>query len=210
MPLSRYPTFRGVSTSAVALLFTGSMLAGSSLLAAHATERNIVDIQDRPSLLQLARNDLIQQKQSYGTVKRPSVSLVKRLAQRVDAVSRLDLRRFRHNSFPAYQHALANKKYTVILFATELCVFCKNLAKLLRDKRLAKYADRIVVSITDSRFDEGARQLEEALGVVRFPTLVVLKTNSKNIHVAGRIEGEVPVKEIDRVFSIATRKPIAK
>ena len=89
-------------------------------------------------------------------------------------------------------------------------MFCKNLAKNLADKGLAKYGDQVVVSVTDGDRDKGARQLEEALGVVRYPTMVVLKTNSENIHVAGRIEGEVPVSEIDRVFSVALQDPITE
>jgi len=131
-------------------------------------------------------------------------------AKQVDQSDSLDLVTFRDNSFGAYSHALEAKKYTVILFETDLCVFCKNLAKNLADKDLAKYGDQVVVSVTDGDRDKGARQLEEALGVVRYPTMVVLKTNSDNIHVAGRIEGEVPVSEIDRVFSVALQDPITE
>ncbi len=121
----------------------------------------------------------------------------------------LDLETFRNNAFGAYQQALEEGKYTIILFDSEYCGFCKNLIALLRSKDLAKYSDQVVVSISDGDVDEGARQLEQALGVVRYPTLVVLKTNEKNIHVAGRIEGEVDVLEIDRVFHEAMKEPIA-
>ncbi len=112
----------------------------------------------------------------------------------------LDLESHRGNAFQAHEQALEEGKYTIILFDSEACGFCKNMGKHLGSPLLAKYASRAVVSITDGETDKGARQLEEALGVVRLPTLVVLKTNNKNINVVGRIEGEVPVLEIDRTF----------
>ena len=120
----------------------------------------------------------------------------------------LDLKTYENDSFGAYSKALDEGKYTAILFKTDLCVFCKNLEKNMGDASLGKYADKMIASVTDGDKDKGARQLEEALGVVRYPTLVILKTNPDNIHVAGRIEGEVPVAEIDRVFSEATKEDI--
>ena len=129
-------------------------------------------------------------------------------AEALRKIGALDLTTYRDKSFDAYSKALEERKYTVILFETDLCVFCKKLAANLEDPILAKYADQIVVSIAHDERDEGAQQLVEALGVVRFPTLVVLKTNSKNIHVSGRIEGEVTVAQIDRVFHKALSDPI--
>lgn len=130
--------------------------------------------------------------------------------QAKDAKKPLDLSEYKDNSFGAYSKALEEGKYTAILFETDLCVFCENLKKNLSDKSLGKYSDKMIASITNGDRDEGARQLEEALGVVRYPTLVVLKTNSENIHVAGRIEGQVSVSEIDRVFKKATEEDIRK
>jgi len=122
--------------------------------------------------------------------------------------TQLDLETYRGNSWGAYETALKDKKYTMILFETDLCVFCKNLAENLADERFAKYSDRVVVAISDGEKDEGARQLVEALGVVRYPTLVILKTNNENIHVAGRMEGEVSKEEIERVMIKAMEDPI--
>jgi len=120
----------------------------------------------------------------------------------------LDLETYRGNSFGAYEAALKDGKYTMILFETEYCGFCKRLAENLADERFVKYSDRVVVSISDGDEDEGARQLEEALGVVRYPTLVILRTNNENIHVTGRIEGEVTPEQIERVVKEVTEDPI--
>ena len=131
----------------------------------------------------------------------------RRAASEVDG---LDLKTYRNNAFGAHQQALKQSKYTVILFDVSLCTFCEKLIGKLSDKRFVKYSDRLIVSVTRGDVDEGARQLEEALGVVRYPTLVILKTNNKNIHVAGRIEGNVSIPEIDRVLRKATEQPIRK
>jgi len=112
----------------------------------------------------------------------------------------LDLTTYRDNSFGAHTEAMAGGKHTVILFSSDYCGFCKNLAVILEDEILRKYGSDIVVSITDGERDLGARQLEEALGVVRYPTVVVLKPDPDRIVVAGRIEGEMPALEVDRIF----------
>jgi len=118
---------------------------------------------------------------------------------------------YRDNSFGAYSQALKEGKYTAILFtAGELDPFSPRLLAKIHDPKLSKYADRLRFSYANEDRDKGAKQLVEALGVIRYPTLVILKTNSENIHVAGRIEGEVTVAEVDRVFRIATEKPIKK
>jgi thiol-disulfide isomerase/thioredoxin len=124
--------------------------------------------------------------------------------------TKLDLKTFRGDSFGAYKHALANKKYTIILFDTEPCNFCKKLIKSLESEVLAKYADRVVVSITDSKSDKGARELEVALSVARYPTMVILKTSKDTIQVAGRVVGGVSPSDLDRVIGSATKEPIAE
>ncbi len=129
--------------------------------------------------------------------------------QLIAGQKQLDLQTHRGNAHQAYTKALEEGKFTIILFDSEYCGFCKNMITLLGSEVLAKYADRVVVSVTDGDIDKGARQLEEALGVVRYPTLVVLKTNNKNVHVAGRIEGEVPLSEIDRIIFEATKEQIS-
>lgn len=122
----------------------------------------------------------------------------------------IDLVTYENNAHDAHQKALSDSKYTVILFGSECCGFCVNMAAKLDDDIFDKYQAKMTVSITDSDHDPGARQLEEALEVVRYPTLLILETNNQNIHVAGRIEGEVPVKEIDRIFFEAMSVPMEK
>ncbi len=127
----------------------------------------------------------------------------------IDEPKLIETEIYRNNSFGAYSKALKESKYTVILFrAGNLDPFSPRLFAKVHDPRLAQYSGRIRFSYTDEDLDEGAKQLVEALGVVRYPTLVVLKTNAENIHVAGRIEGEVTVDEIDRVFREAMKEPI--
>lgn len=212
MPVRSDKPYRKAAMSAALFLVAGSLLAFPFAPAVQAADRRSDASWSLPSLLELAKNNPARKEiaqVSGRSLVMPSLKPPIRSKGKASASSKLDFRTFRRNSFPAYQHALARQKYTVILFETELCVFCRNLANSLRDKRLEKFANRIVVSITDGDHDEGARQLEVALGVVRYPTLVVLRTNKRNIHVAGRIEGEVSITKIERVFSIATRKPIA-
>ncbi|MEM9658527.1 MAG: hypothetical protein AAF961_09215 [Planctomycetota bacterium] len=123
----------------------------------------------------------------------------------------IESERFRNDSFGAYSTALEEGKYAVILFHVgKYDPFSRKLLAKMHDPRLAKYSDRLRFSYTDEDRDEGAKQLVEALGVVRYPTLVVLRTNSENLHVAGRIEGEVSVSEIDRVLGIAMKQPLKK
>ncbi|WP_425400391.1 hypothetical protein [Aeoliella sp.] len=134
-----------------------------------------------------------------------------RRSKQSGTINVLDTVTYKNDSFGAYSSALDKGMYTAILFNSgNLDIFSKRLLENLRAPELAKYGSRLIVSFTDADFDKGAEQLVEALGVVRYPTLVVLKTNSNKLHIAGRIEGEVPVAEIDRVFRNATKEPIER
>ncbi len=162
--------------------------------------------------LQIARTNVDGKKKEFpwGSLTFPKTVKQPAKLKRSTRNRSLDLRSFRNDSFGAYMKALKEGKYTILLFSSDYCGFCKNMDKKLEHPLIGKYADRAIFSVTDAEKDLGARQLEEALGVVRYPTLVVLMTNSKNIHVAGRIEGEVLVPDIDRIFRIAMKEPIKK
>ena len=149
--------------------------------------------------------------QSLNTKSETTDSKTKFSAKDDTSLNRIDTLTFKNDSFGAYSRALKKKKHTAILFhAGNLDPFSRRLLAKMNHPEIRKYSQRVVFSFTDADLDKGAEQLVEALGVVRYPTLVVLETNSQKIHVTGRIEGDVDVTELERVLRLATKTPIGK
>ena len=95
----------------------------------------------------------------------------------------IDTKTYENRSFAAYMSALSQGKYTVILFhAGSYDGFSRRIVKKMQSPKFAKHADRVVFSVADEDIDKGAMQLAEALGVVRYPTLVILKTNILHVN----------------------------
>ena len=113
----------------------------------------------------------------------------------------LDLKTYRNRAFDAYSKALAEGKYTLLLFSYDHKIngFARRMEKKLTDPYLAIYSAYFIAAITEDR-DEGGRQLAAALNIHRYPTVIVLKTDMDRLHVVGRIEGVFDVKAIDKVL----------
>ena len=122
----------------------------------------------------------------------------------------IDIDTYRNAAVSAYTRALREEKYTVVLFSKHhrMNGFALRLAERLRDERLAKYSDRLVVCLTDPDIDDGGRHLADALEVDAYPTLVVLKTNRDQIHVTGQMIGEHELEAIDKFLQDSMKEPM--
>ena len=110
-----------------------------------------------------------------------------------------------NDAFGSYTLATENNRATVLFFHSPYCIFCKNLLVNMKCPSVNRFAGRLMFGVSIEELDPGAAQLAEALGVVRFPTIVILAPSTERIYVAGRIEGEVPDAEVERVLLAAMK-----
>ena len=66
----------------------------------------------------------------------------------------------------------------------------------LKDPRLSQFVDQSILTVADPQRDSGAKQLQDALDVMAYPTLLILNTDKDRIHLVGQISGEVEVGQI--------------
>lgn len=122
----------------------------------------------------------------------------------------IDTETYRNQTVDAYGKALAEGKYTVVLFSKShhLNRFAKNLVLKIADRRLAKYSDSIIFCLMDPTVDKDAQGLHDALEVSAYPTLVILKTHRERIHVVGEVRGECELEQLDDLFYRVVRMPM--
>lgn len=124
----------------------------------------------------------------------------------------LDLLTYQNRAFEAYTKALAEKKYTLLLFsrAHRINAFGQKMEKNLGHPDLAIYSPFFVAALIDEDKDVGGKHLASALNIQRYPTVIILKTDMDRLHVVGRIEGVFGVDDIDRVLRESLKETRAK
>ncbi|MCA9214646.1 MAG: hypothetical protein KDB27_16350 [Planctomycetales bacterium] len=124
----------------------------------------------------------------------------------------MDLTTYENRAFDAYTQALADGKYTLLLFSKHHHVngFAKTMHQRLEDPELAIYSAYFVAALVDEARDEGGEKLAKALDIQRYPTVIVLKTHMDKLHVVGRIEGVFNTDDIDSVLRESLMDPNVK
>lgn len=114
----------------------------------------------------------------------------------ISASKEFDTNIFRDRTFDAYMKALRENKYTLVLLSQENNGFAERMERKLKDPRLSQFVDQSILTVADPQRDSGAKQLQDALDVMAYPTLLVLNTDKDRIHLVGQISGEVEVNQI--------------
>ena len=127
-----------------------------------------------------------------------------------EAKEPINFSKFENRAFDAYSQALADGKHTMVLFSARPCGFCKTMKDNLSSPELAKYSDDFVASVSYRGEDEGGDHLAAAVNVIRYPTMVIFKTDMDKLHVVGRVEGVFKPEEISKVLDEALKEKIER
>lgn len=121
----------------------------------------------------------------------------------LEAPKAIDTSTYQNRAVDAYVQALKEGKYTVVVISHhhDINPFAKRMVRNLSDPKLAKYANEIVMCLTDPEVDDGGKDLREAFQTNAYPALYVLRTDRRQLHIVGQMVGECEVEQIDRFLA---------